>query len=197
LQVMASEQVSVAQFDDAENGLSHSVSRLTEAGLGIRANYTDADQVLAQQGFAPGWGTAALAGGSPLVYLATLLIQRYRRRLRSDAAYARRRGAYTRALQAVRRAEQLPEPDRVASALAGALTTFVSDCCNAPAGLTRHETVTLLRDHSVRAGQIECVDQLLKRCEGLQYAGLDDAADGDLVDRTLQCIRALHKERLR
>lgn len=197
LDVMASEQVSVAQFDDTDYGSLRGVSRLTQAGLGIRANYTEPDELLAQQGFAPGWGSAALAGGCPTFYLATLLVQGYRRRLRLDVAFARRRGAHGRALQAVQQARQQVDPGVAASSLANAIRAYISDRCNAPAGLTSGETVALLETHGVTVEGIGRVEQLLQRCEGLQYAGQVQGADGDLADETQRCLGALHKERLR
>ncbi|MHC4610642.1 MAG: BatD family protein, partial [Planctomycetota bacterium] len=69
LEVTASEQLPVSQFAETNDGGLGSTTRLTETAVGIRANYVDMDEVLAQQAFDPGWGTVAWLACSPAAYL--------------------------------------------------------------------------------------------------------------------------------
>lgn len=207
--ITQSEQVPIAQFDDSENGAGLSATRLTETGAGIRANYVDMDQVLAQQSFEPGWGTAALLAGSPLAFVVSLLVQRQRVRLRQDQGYARRRRARARALSAVRAASRQTGPKQVAAEVGAAVIGYVTDRCNLPAGLTPAEAVEQLTQRNLNGELLQQVEQLLRHCENLEYAGGEGrassslpirppargAATADLAEQARRCLAQLERER--
>jgi hypothetical protein len=193
--IVASEQVPVAQFDDSDNGAGQAAARLTETGAGIRANYVDMDEVLAQQSFEPGWGSAVLLAGSPVAFFASLLIQRQRLRLRHDQGYARRRRARAKALSAVRSAARQGEPGQVATEVTAAVVGYVTDRCNLPAGLTPTEAVQQMTERNLGGELIGQVEQLLRQCEALQYAGGKEQASAGLAERARRCIAQLERER--
>jgi hypothetical protein len=195
IHVTASEQIAIAQFDEPANGLPQAAAHLTETGAGIRANYVDMDEVLGRQTFEPGWGSAALLAGSPLAYVVSLLVQRRRVRLRYDRGYVRRRRARDRALAAVRGAGQAGDYSRAASGLAAAITGYISDRCNLPAGLTRSEAIEQLAKRSLGEDRVRQVEELLLRCEDVQYAGGGGGASEDLPEQAKRCIKELEGER--
>ena len=193
LEVGASEQVSISQFVDDEPSDRNHVTRLTETAVGIRANYVEPGELLAQQNLAPSWGSLLLLGGSPLAYLALVLAARRHRRRSEDQAYVRRRRAASTALRNLDSATNNPEPVVAASQAAAALVGYVADRTNAPPGLTRNEVVDLLRRHGVADDRVQLADTLLHRCETLQYAG--GAAPSDLPEQVTRCVKQLEEER--
>jgi len=195
IEVTASEEVLLAQYAEAENGTRTGATRLTQTAAGIRANYADMDEVLAQQAFAPGWGTAALLTASPLAFVACTLIRRHSDRVRYDRGYVRRRKACSTALAAIRTAARQADHANSASQIATAVIGYVADRCNAPGGLTRTEAVERLTQRGVGAKRVQAAEALLERCEGLQYAGTNTDVPADLATQAERCIRELERER--
>ncbi len=195
VRITASEQVTIAQFDSNGNAAPQAAAHLTQTGAGIQANYVDMDQVLGQQAFDPGIGSAAVLIGSPVAYVVAVLVQRRRLRLRHDQGYARRRQARARALAAVGAPGRHRDGGTPASDVAAAVIGYISDRCNLPTGLTRSEATRHLVDRQVNVERVKEVEALLRHCEDLQYAGTDGAASADLPERARRCIQHLDQER--
>jgi len=198
LEVSASEQVSVSQFagTDESSGNGSRTTRLTEAAGGIRANFADMDEVLADQAFDPGWGSAVLLLASPLLFAATLVWQRHHDRVTHDHSYVRRRRARATALEALAKAKRGNDGDGTASSLVGVLTRYIGDRCNAAVGLTPTEAVEHLRGRGLAPGRLQSVAAVLERCEAREYAGRNSQIAEELLADVRRCIEDLERERL-
>ncbi len=165
---------------------------LTEVAGGIVANYYDAEEVLADQGFAPGPVEAATAATPPALYLLCWVLLRRRQRLRQDRGLARRRSARRNAMHALQQATGTQAAERVAGALLG----YVADRCNLPTGgMTRADVRTVLGQAGVPGEIIARADALLGACDDIRYAGSADGKTDNLVTDARQCIRALERQR--
>ncbi|MCK4661027.1 MAG: BatD family protein, partial [Phycisphaerae bacterium] len=92
IEVAASGRLAVSTMVESEIGPRVS-TRLTRRGEGILANYTNLDDLLVSQGFAPSPATVAWLASPPVLFLLTTLVRRRRERLKYDVAYAARRSA--------------------------------------------------------------------------------------------------------
>lgn len=173
---------------DAASGQSH---LLTEAADSVRANFTEPEQVLGSQVFAPrpAWGAAVAL--PPVVWLIGWIVRLRSDRLRSDVALARRRGAYRSADRRLAAASQSEDP---AGTVAEALLSYVADRANLPAGgMTRPDAVRRLRDNGVADGVVQDVDAVLADCEVARYGGMASGSD-TLLQRARECLRQLEKQ---
>jgi len=195
LEVKASEQVSVSQFAETAEAGPAGATELTETAAGIRANYVDMDEVLAQQAFTPGWGSAALLVLSPMAYVFCVAVRRHRERLAHDQGYVQRRRAGPTALSAIRRAGFAENAADAAAGVGNALIRYITDRCNAPAGLTRIEALEQLNRRGLPEDRVRSLAALLERCEGLQYAGADSEMPMDLPTEARRCVQTLERER--
>lgn len=195
LEVKASEQVSVSQFAETAEAGPAGATELTETAAGIRANYVDMDEVLAQQIFTPGWGSAVLLVLSPTAYVFCVALRRHRERLAHDQGYVQRRRAGPTALSAIRRAGFAENAADAAAGVGNALIRYISDRCNAPAGLTRIEALEQLNRRGLPQDRVRSLAALLERCEGLQYAGADSEMPMDLPTEARRCVQTLERER--
>ncbi len=165
-------------------------SLLTAAADSIRANYGEAEAVLANQAFAPGPGWAASLALPPGLWLVGWLIRRRSDRLRNDVALARRRGARKQVEARLQTAAGSPD---AAVHLADALLNYIADRANLPAGgLTRPDAVGRLREDAVPDEDIEELDKLLQACEEARYAGMDTGGS-DLVTQAKRCLQQLER----
>lgn len=191
LKVKPASQLAVSQVVQAQPN-REAPTQLTERSGGILPNYTDLDDVLAQQAFTPGW-PAALAGAlPPFAFAACWLIQRRSRRLRTDVGYARRRSAARHARAAL---DEAARSDRAETArlAAAAVRGYVSDRCNLPAGsLTAEETVAHLSRRGAAAEAVRRVREFLDQCETAQYAAVES---NGLCEAARRCIAQLERER--
>jgi len=165
-------------------------SLLTEAADSIRANYSEPDEVLANQVFAPGPGWAALIAVPPFVWLIGWSLRRRSDRLRYDVALARRRVARKQGDR--RLAEAGTAPD-AAGLVADALLNYVADRANLPSGgLTRLDAVGRLRSDGVPDEVVDEIDGLLSECEAARYGGATSSG-AELVERAGQCVQQLER----
>jgi hypothetical protein len=170
-------------------------TELTLLDEGVWANYDDVSELLAGQSLVPGWGVWACTGAGPAVYLLCFALMRYSDRLRGDQGFARRRSARRTALSRVGQAAGDNGSD-TAAAVSAALTGYVADRCNLPAGgVTRTDAIRQLRSRAVPAEVVDQVNALLSRCESAQYAGGGDGAADDLVTGAKKCIEQLERRR--
>lgn len=177
--------------DDARKSQSLTVIR-----GGLSPNYVDVEKLLADQRFSltPPW--IALIVGSPVLWLGFTLVARYKRRLQTDAGFARRKGAARRAMSRVREAEQqASQPDRAAM-LGEALTEFVADRFNLSGGhRTPAEIEILLEQHGASRELVTQVSEFLSTCEHARYAsalgdGMLPADAGQRIQRWIKSIEA-------
>lgn len=108
----------------------------------------------------------------PLAWVGLLALQRHRRRLDGDAAYARRRQARSQAVRRLAAArERVAQGEGFHSALHEAIVSYIADQLNRPApALTRDVIRELLLKHGVAAAQVEDLDRLFERCEFGRFA---------------------------
>jgi len=193
--VRPAEKMSSAQVVDAAGGGGPAARVLTEVSGGILANYTEMEDVLAQQAVRPGAGLFALACLPPVVFGICRIVQYRRDRLRHDAAYARRRTARHLARSRIRHPGGAAGSSLPAAAL-NAIGGYVADRCNLPAGgLTRAEAVRHLTERGVRPTLVEQVDRLLAECEQMQFAGTGGSDPRELAREAARCIDLLDRER--
>ncbi len=188
--------ISVAQI--MSNSMTPSdpaITELTERSGGILANYTGMDQVLSQQAFDPGWPSVALGGVPPLLFAVCLVGRRQRERLHNDRGLARRRAARKVADRAIR-AAAATTPEQVAGLLSGAVSGYVADRCNLPAGgLTREEVIEHLRRRHLAPERVAEVDAFLELLENARYSGIAATPGDDLYRRAQCCLDRLEREK--
>ncbi|MCH8851450.1 MAG: BatD family protein [Planctomycetes bacterium] len=171
-------------------------TELKELSGGILANYTGVDEVLSHQAFAPGVRSAAAVSLPPVLFFACLVFQKHRDRLQRDPRAARRRSAHRRAMSKIQQSRGHGDTE-IAELLAAAVTDYVADRCGLPAGgLTRVDALEQLTKRHTSANLIEQVDNLLKTCESLKFAGPDSAASQNLTTRAAESINQLEREKL-
>jgi len=193
LVVEATTEVGMADVIAADAaGPNPAATGLTESAAGLLANDTDTVRLLQQQGFAIRWWHAAPVAAPPLLYLAVLAGHRRSRRLRDDHGYARRRTARRTA------ARRLADGAGRAEAVGAALSDYIADRCNVPAGaLTASEAAERLRSSAVDDELVRTVEELLGECEHAQFAGGVATDAATLIERAEQCIARLERERIR
>lgn len=186
LQIAAAERMSATQIVQSEGSGERTTDVLTRSVYGIEGNYTNAAELLAQQGLRASPALAAVAGGCPLVYAVCALLQRRRDRLISDTALRRRRGARRAAMKRLDEAKGDP------GLLAEALLSYVSDRFDRPAGgLTRQEAVQQLGQAGMSAEVVRRVDEVLSDCEAARFAGRMSTAAAELEGRVRAALAAL------
>jgi len=194
LKVTSASGLPMQQIVDASGNGRSRVRQLTERAGGILANYTDMDDVLRQQAFALGWSLVAILTLSPFLFVICWFSRRYYERMTHDVGFARRRSAKRTAMRRIRTAQEVSGAQSSAI-LMGALSGYVADRCNLPAGgLTRMEIVERLRHGQVPGHVVEQVDDVLSRCESQQYAGSNDDVGAKLVDDAMRCIGDLERQ---
>lgn len=190
LQVRSSTTVSSSNVLSAGGTIKTSPDELKNVSGGILANYTGTD-LLTDQSVDPSIGLIILLVLPPIVFLAIAAVNQKRIRLQNDTGLARSRSADRTAGDALQRAE-------TSSQISGALAGYVADRLDLPAAaLTRHEIRGHLDRLSVPPDIIEQVDDVLSRCEQLQYAGNDSHPDPALLDSAASCLKSLQGARLR
>ncbi|MEK6800271.1 MAG: BatD family protein [Planctomycetota bacterium] len=171
---------------------------LTVLHGGISPNYTDVGSLLANGSMrSSSPRLAAAVTLPPLAYVALALAARHRRRLRSDAGFARRRQASRRARANSASAMREPEPSRRMIQLGAALGRFISDHLNLPPGeLTPADAEAALLQHGAEDPLAREAAALLSECDTMRFApGLVHAtrvADvGKLVNNLMTRIERL------
>ncbi len=190
------EQAQLPVTQMVEGTRASSVTNLTARTEGLLANIDDPSLLLANQTIALNTTTLTIAGGMPILYVATLLFQTNRRKLKSNVALGRRRNAKRNASQKLTEAQQATDPTTSARLAAAAITTYIADRCNLPTGgLTRTDAITQLQDRSINEDLVTTIDQLLEECDHIQYAPTASAA-ANITARTQSAITQLEKENL-
>jgi hypothetical protein len=172
---------------------------LTPVESGLLANYGDIQALTRQQSLSLGAGTWAFAASGPLLYLVSSVIRRQRDRAARDAGLKRRRSARKRALTLIRTALADVNSAATASHIAAAVTGYIADRCNLPAGIgTRSDAVSALRTCNVPEPLIDRLDSLLAECEEAQYAAAqsESVSTRVLADRARSCLNELERLRL-
>ncbi len=186
LDIEAAERMSTAQIVEGGSERVGGSNRLTRLSRGIEANYTDVDDLLAQQRFQPDGTVAAIAAGAPLVYFACALGMRRRRRLLHDVSGRRRRNARKSALAHLRQGQD--DPAVAAQALLG----YIADRWDLPAGgLTRAEAVGRLQSARIDPEIVQQTDDLLCACEAAEFGGA--ATAGALAPQVEALIGRIEK----
>lgn len=159
---------------------------------GMTTNYENVNELLTRQSVAFGWGAWSFTAAMPLLYGITILVTRYRERVRGNTGLARRRGAGRRARETLRVTSA--GDSEAAATVAAALLGYVADRCNLPhGGLTRTDAVTRLREREVAGNLVQEIDTVLKECEVAQYAARVGGEASSFVDRAKSCIGQLEK----
>ncbi len=160
------------------------------------ANYSGMDEVLTGQAFVPGVASAAAVGCPPMLFALFWFVRRHAVRLQSDRGYSRRRSAMRKARGIIHRARtQAGAP--AADLLMGALTGFIADRCNVPAGgLTRADSIDALRRHNAADDLIQDFDELLEQFENSKYARVEHRATEESVRRATNLLERLQIEKL-
>ncbi len=197
IKVKAGQSLSMSQIIESPGaGRTSASPQLTEVQGGILANYSDMDEVLGQQAYQPGWGTAVILTAPPLLCAAAFVTRRRAERLRSDSGLARRRVARKRAVARIRSAGAA-DPRLTAAAVAEALARYVADRLNLPpGGLTRAEIVQHLTERNVKTDVVRRFDELLEQCEALSYAGQDGQSTQRLSTSAIEAIEAMEREKV-
>ncbi|MCP4593247.1 MAG: protein BatD [bacterium] len=195
LRVAASGRIAVSGVVESDTGPRVS-TRLTRRAEGILGNYTNIDELLTEQAFAPAYGSVICVASPPLLLAMVTWARRRRTRLKYDTAYASRRTAGRTALRALRAAGATNDARGEAGIVLTALPQYIADRCGQPSSrLTRGEAAELLRSCSVAEEHVALVDGLLEECESLQYAGTTPDHRADLGERARGCVALLEKER--
>ena len=145
-------------------------TRLTLLSGGISPNFVNADEVLADHSFklTTPWLASMIA--SPFAWLAITLMASHRARIRSDGSFARRRRASSQARKRINHAVRSGDVPQQMSALAGAITHYVSDRYGLGAGtLTADDVNAVLRSSGVDEGLVAEIVKFLESCDAVRY----------------------------
>ena len=137
---------------------------------GISPNFLDADAVLRDQAFelTTPWLASMIA--SPFAWLAITLLASHRARIRSDGGFARRRRASREARKRIHNAGKSGDVPQQMSALAGAITHYVSDRYGLGAGtLTADDVSGVLRSKGVEKSLVTDIVEFLEKCDAVRY----------------------------
>lgn len=132
-------------------------------------------------------------------FAASALYRRHRDRLRSDVAYARRRGAARTALKRIQGAKpslDAGNPEPVFAELSGALRGYVADMLElAAANLDEAEVRRGLGEGGVPPEGVDELFRMLESCDTARFSpiGSDPAAARRLLDEGSAWIRAVEK----
>lgn len=171
-----------------------STTELTALDDGLLANISDVAEVLDDERPRPVLPLLLIAGVPPLLTLLLGVVAARTRRLRDDHGYARRRRSMSNARRRLGKAQQTNGGD--ATLVASAITSYIGDRTDAPAGTTTRADVRALLDGRVPDDLIMTVDTLLGDCEQAAFAGGSVVGADDLVGRAESCLDALARERL-
>ncbi len=145
-------------------------TRLTLLSGGISPNFVDPDAVLRDHSFklTSPWLASIIA--SPLAWLAITLLVSHRERIRSDGGFARRRRASRQARKRMNHAVRSGDVPQQMSALAGAITHYVSDRYGLGAGtLTADDVNAVLRSSGVDEALVAEIVNFLEACDAVRY----------------------------
>lgn len=196
VEVTPAATLSISEIVGGRGAAESGPTELTELAGGILANDTGPELLRSHRTRVLSAARAAAIAAPPLLF-AVLLVGRRHARRRGDAERSRWRRAGRHAARRLSEAGSAPQ-GRQAETTAAAISDYVADRCNLPAGtLTRDEVVRRLRDRGVAADLLGEVESLLADCERLRYAG-----DGsDLVDsiagRAALCLKRLERARIK
>ncbi len=196
IDVRPATQLADSEIVGGEISRNGAATELTEVAGGILANYTGDDLLLASHVFAFSWPQVAAVAVPPVTFGLFALGHRRVRRRRDDGSHVRRRRAGRRALKRLVEAQRA-EPARQAQVTVSALSDYVADHCNLPAGaLTGTEVIERLRSRGVDPTLVEETASLLAVCEQLRYAGGGEAESDSIAQRAARCIERLERERI-
>ncbi len=151
----------------APNGARPMTAQPTEATEGLIANFTSPAEVLVNQDLAVGAAGWFLLAACPLTYAGAWLAARRSRRLAGDTKARRASRAYASAKQRLAASAK-----NDAATLRTVLTTYAADKFGSDgAGLTRAETVALIRARGAGDALTAEVDRLLEALEAAEYGG--------------------------
>jgi len=180
----------------AEGEADPAMTELDEVEGGILANYSGESLILTSQTFAFTWAHGLAVLLPPVAFTVIVVGRRRAVRLKRDGGHARRRRARRRALDRLGDAHNA-EPDQQAILAAAAVSEYVADRCNLPAGaLTSGEVLERLARGRVASALLQDVEQLLAACEQRRYAGHSNSDTDPLAERARRCIDGLERERL-
>jgi hypothetical protein len=115
-----------------------------------------------------------------LAVVASLVVERRRRRWVNDAALYRAQRAAREARKRLRRADALVRDGQAAeafTAISSAVRGYLADKMDtSPSGMTIDEIDSFLRDSGVREDDIEQVRAVLSACDGAQYSATAGSA---------------------
>jgi hypothetical protein len=197
LQVAPAVRMADSRIVGGEGEPDPAMTELDEVEGGILANYSGESLVLTSQTFALTWGHGLIAVLPPVAFTVVVVARRRAVRLKRDGGHARRRRARRKAIDRLSNAQKA-ETDRQAILAAAAVSEYVADRCNLPAGaLTSAEVLERLGRGQVPPGLLQDVEQLLAACEQRRYAGHSNSDTESFVQRARRCIDGLERERLR
>lgn len=177
---------------NADNG--GGPTELTEVAGGILANDTGADLLATRPPFAISAAHYAALAAPPVLF-AVFAVGRRQAERRRGAGQRRRRNARRRALGRLREAGSSPA-EQVAMT-AAALSDYVADRCNLPAGaLTSEEALGRLERCGVPETLRSEVAAVLAACEAMRYAGRGVDDSDSIGARAARCIEQLERTRL-
>ena len=196
LRVRPAATLSDTQIVGGGGAPAQALTELEEVAGGILANYTGADLLLSSQVFAFTWGHGLVLAFGPLAFGVVAARRHRARRAQRDGGHARRRRARREALR--RLAEASESPDREALLAAAAVSEYVADRCNLPAGaLTPTEVIERLAEGGVAPEVLKDVQTLLGDCEQHRYAGARGDEANSIAERARKCLDRLEREGLR
>lgn len=144
---------------------------LTVLSGGISPNYQDTAAALAQHAQPLTISWIAMLIISPTAWLVMAIAALRRERTRSDANWARRRGARRRARARVAAAVRQADPEELATAMADSLTDYIADRYGLSHGtLTPQEARDAMIANGVAALTAQEIAGFLERFEALRYA---------------------------
>src|SRR5262249_42712678 len=196
INVKQSSSLSLSQVVEAEPARVRSSKPIVERSEGLLANYADVPSLLVQQRVEIGWPSAAILAGCPAACLLLFLVRRRSERFTTDAAFRRRNRAAADARRRLADAAKASGRE-AAGQVHAAVTGYLADCLNVPAGaMTRADVQRLLNERGIDAAAIAEVDAFLADVEMAEFAG-EAAPENGLVARARDVLTRLERAGLR
>ncbi len=133
----------------------------------------------------------------PVLYFAVFFGLSRRRRLQTDEALARRKGARKGALRRLDAAREATDPPTRCDLIAKGVCAFIGDRTNTPvAGLTAQDVAGRLGERGVSDDLVARAEALIEECDLGRYAASQSEEASDLLKRAEDLIRELEKIKL-
>jgi hypothetical protein len=168
---------------------------LTRLNEGIEANRYAVDSLLADQRLKLVGVATPVVVGSPLVFMACMLIRRRSEHRRSNSGLLIQRGAYKAALERLNDMNSFQRAHGRQDSVMNIILVYIRDRLRLGAGvLTRKEAVDALAQAGVSSETVELVDGVIAECEAAEFGGASRVAQSKHASDVRSAIEDIERQ---